>query len=115
MDMKLEVLVVPVTDVDRAKRFYQSLGFRVDIEYANGDYRIMQLTPPGSPTSIIIGKGITSAPRGPIDRMVLAVQDIVAARKELLSHGVEVSEVFHDVGGLFHHAGTDRGRGGRLP
>ena len=99
MDMKLEVLVVPVSDVDRAKRFYQSLGFRVDIEYANGDYRIMQLTPPGSPTSIIIGKGITSAPRGPIDRMVLAVQDIVAARKELLSHGVEVSEVFHDAGG----------------
>ena len=100
MDMKLEVLVVPVTDVDRAKRFYQNLGFRVDVDYeANKDYRIIQLTPPGSATSVIIGKGITSARRGAIDRLVLAVSDIEAARKELLSHGIEVSEVFHDAGG----------------
>jgi catechol 2,3-dioxygenase-like lactoylglutathione lyase family enzyme len=99
MDLKLEVLVVPVTDVDRAKTFYQSLGFRVDVDYANGDYRIIQFTPPGSAASIIIGKGIASGRPGPIDRMVLAVSDIVAARAELLSHGVQVGEVFHDAGG----------------
>jgi catechol 2,3-dioxygenase-like lactoylglutathione lyase family enzyme len=100
MDMKLEVLVVPVTDVDRAKRFYQNLGFRVDIDYAaNENYRVIQFTPPGSAASIIIGKGITSAQRGLIDRLVLAVHDVEAARKELLSHGIEVTEVFHDAGG----------------
>ncbi len=99
MDMKLEVLVVPVTDVDRAKCFYQKLGFRVDVDYANADYRILQLTPPGSSTSIILGKGITSAQPGSIDRLVLVVYDIEATREELLSHGVEVTEVFHDAGG----------------
>jgi catechol 2,3-dioxygenase-like lactoylglutathione lyase family enzyme len=100
MDLKLEVLVVPVTDVDRAKRFYEKLGFRVDVDYAaNQDYRIVQLTPPGSTASIIIGKGVTSAPRGPIDRLVLAVSDIETARAELLAHGIAVGEVFHDAGG----------------
>ncbi len=100
MDMKLEVLVVPVTDVDRAKRFYLNLGFRLDVDYlANDGYRILQLTPPGSAASIIIGNGITSGKRGSIDRLVLAVSDIEAARKELISHGVEVSPVFHDAGG----------------
>jgi catechol 2,3-dioxygenase-like lactoylglutathione lyase family enzyme len=100
MDMKLEVLVVPVSDVDRAKRFYEKLGFRLDLDYvANKDYRVIQFTPPGSEASIIFGKGITSAQPGSIDRLVLAVYDIDAARGELLSHGVEVSEVFHDSGG----------------
>src|ERR1044072_3923493 len=100
MDMKLEVLVIPVSDVDRAKRFYEKLGFRLDIDYtANEEYRVLQLTLPGSPASIIFGKGITSATPGPIDRLVLAVYDIEAARSELVSKGVEVSEVFHD-GGL---------------
>src|SRR6185369_8422308 len=100
MDMKLEVLVVPVTDVDRAKRFYQNLGFRPDVDYAADDnYRIIQLTPPGSTASIIIGKGITTVQRGPIDRLLLAVNDIEAARNELLSHGIEVSEAFHDAHG----------------
>jgi catechol 2,3-dioxygenase-like lactoylglutathione lyase family enzyme len=99
MDLKLEVLVVPVVDVDRAKKFYQSLGFRVDVDYATEDYRIIQFTPPGSAASIIIGKGITSGHLGPIDRIVLAVSDIVATRTELLSHGVQVGEVFHDAGG----------------
>jgi len=100
MEMKLEVLVVPVSDVDRAKAFYEKLGFRLDIDYvANADYRIMQFTPPGSEASIIFGKGITSARPGSIDRLVLAVCDIDAARSELFSHGVEVSEVFHDAGG----------------
>ena len=100
MDMKLEVLVVPVTDVDRAKRFYLNLGFRLDVDYvANQNFRVIQLTPPGSAASIILGKGITSARPGSIDRLVLAVYDIEAARDHLLSHGVEVSELFHDAGG----------------
>src|SRR5262245_43961940 len=100
MDMKLEVLVIPVTDVDRAKSFYQNLGFRLDIDYAaNEDFRVLQFTPPGSPASIIFGKGITSAPPGSIDRMVLAVYDIDAARDELRSRGADVGEVFHDAGG----------------
>ena len=103
MDMKLEVLVIPVTDVDRAKRFYLNLGFRLDIDYAapGGDYRILQFTPPGSAASIIFGKGVTSVQRGPIDRMLLAVSDIEAARAELVSRGIEIGEVFHDgAGGL---------------
>jgi catechol 2,3-dioxygenase-like lactoylglutathione lyase family enzyme len=115
MDMKLEVLVLPVSDVDRAKRFYEKLGFRLDIDYAaNDDYRALQFTPPGSQASIIFGKGVTSAPPGSIDRLIMAVYDIGAARDELVSQGIEVSEVFHDasggLGGGFH-TGTD----GRVP
>src|ERR1700722_13265593 len=111
MDMKLEVLVVPVSDVDRAKRFYEKLEFRLDIDYvANEEYRILQFTPPGSEASIIFGKGITSAQPGSIDRLVLVVYDLDAARGELLAHGVEGSEVFHDasggLGGGFH-TGTE--------
>ena len=99
MDMKLEVVVVPVSDVDRAKDFYKRLGFREDIDYVGShSYRVVQLTPPGSACSIIFGKGVTAAQPGSIDRLVLAVYDIAAARDELLSHGVEVS-VFHDAGG----------------
>src|SRR5262247_1867716 len=98
MDMKLEVVVVPVSDVDRAKAFYKRLGWREDIDFAAGDYRVVQLTPPGSGCSIIFGKGVTSAKPGSIDRLVLAVSDIDAARSELRSHGVEVS-VFHDAAG----------------
>jgi catechol 2,3-dioxygenase-like lactoylglutathione lyase family enzyme len=98
VNMKLEVVVVPVSDVDRAKDFYKRLGFREDVDYVGSDgYRILQLTPPGSACSIIFGKGVTSAQPGSIDRLVLAVSDIDAARDELLSHGVEVS-VFHDAG-----------------
>jgi catechol 2,3-dioxygenase-like lactoylglutathione lyase family enzyme len=100
MDLKLEVLVLAVSDVDRAKSFYQKLGFRLDIDYAADDgYRVMQFTPPGSEASIIFGKGVTSARPGSVDHLVLAVYDIEAARGELLSKGVEVSEVFHDAGG----------------
>jgi len=99
MEMKLEVLVIPVSDVDRAKRFYEKLGFRLDIDYAaNENYRVLQFTPPGSGASIIFGKGVTSAKPGSIDRLVLAVYDIEAVREELRSHGVEV-ETFHDAGG----------------
>jgi catechol 2,3-dioxygenase-like lactoylglutathione lyase family enzyme len=111
MDMKLEVVVVPVSDVDRAKAFYERLGFRLDIDHvANEDYRVIQFTPPGSEASIIFGKGVTSARPGSIDRLVLAVYDIDAARGELLSRGVEVSEVFHDAGGGLgggFHAGPE--------
>ena len=100
MNMKLEVVVVPVTDVDRAKSFYERLGFRLDIDFAaNAEYRVIQFTPPGSEASIIFGKGITSAPPGSIDRLVLAVYDIAAARAELGADGVEVSDIFHDAGG----------------
>lgn len=99
MDLKLEVVVIPVSDVDRAKDFYKRLGFREDIDVAVGnDYRAVQLTPPGSACSIIFGKGVTSARPGSIDRLLLAVSDIDAASKELAAHGVEVS-VFHDAGG----------------
>ena len=99
MDMKLEVVVVPVSDVDRAKDFYKRLGFREDIDFTGSDgYRAVQLTPPGSACSIIFGNGVTAARPGSVDRLVLAVDDIDAARAELLSHGVEV-KVFHDAGG----------------
>ena len=92
MDMKLEVVVVPVSDVDRAKDFYERLGFREDIDFAASDgYRVVQLTPPGSACSITFGNGITSARPDSIDRLVLAVYDIDAVRDELRSHGVEVS------------------------
>ena len=99
MDMKLEVVVIPVSDVDRAKRFYEKLGWRLDIDIAAGEnFRAIQFTPPNSEASIIFGKGVTSARPGSIDRLVLAVSDIDAARAELRSHGVE-SELFHDAGG----------------
>ena len=112
MDMKLEVVVVPVADVDKAKDFYQALGWRLDADFAAGeDFRVVQLTPPGSPCSIIFGAGITSAAPGSADGLQLTVTDIDAARAELTSRGAEVSEVFHDAGGVFRHAGAD----GRVP
>ena len=105
MDMKLEILFVPVSDVDRAKRFYEKLGFRLDIDYvANEDFRVIQFTPPNSEASIIFGKGVTSAQPGSIDPPVLAVDDIDATRDELIARGVVVSEVFHYGGGPFNNA-----------
>jgi catechol 2,3-dioxygenase-like lactoylglutathione lyase family enzyme len=105
MNMKLEVLVIPVSDVDRAKAFYEKLGFRLDIDYAaNEDFRVLQFTPPGSGASIIFGKGITSAKRGSVDTLILAVNDIAAARNDLIARGVEVSDVFHFAGGPFNNA-----------
>ncbi len=106
--MKLEVVVVPVSDVDRAKQFYESLGWRLDADFATGaDFRVVQLTPPGSQCSIIIGTGVTSAEPGSTQDLQLTVFDIEAARAELVDRGVDVSEPFHDVGGIFHHAGTE--------
>ncbi len=100
MDFKLELVAVPVSDVDRAKAFYSSLGWREDGDSRIGDdYRILQFTPTGSQASIIFGTGVTDAVPGSIDSLLLAVEDIDAARRELLARGVEVSEVFHDAGG----------------
>src|ERR1700730_11053593 len=105
VDMKLEVVVVPVSDVDRAKGFYEALGWRLDADFVgDGDFRVVQLTPPGSACSIILGSGVTPAAPGSADGLQLVVTDIEAARAELVDSGVEVSEVFHDAGGVFHHA-----------
>ena len=107
MDYKLEVVVVPVSDVDRAKDFYQALGWRLDADFATGpDFRVVQLTPPGSACAIIFGTGITTAPPGSADGLQLVAQDIEAARADLAARGAPVSDVFHDAGGVFHHAGT---------
>ena len=104
MDMKLEVVVLPVTDVDRAKTFYQAAGFREDFDYASGDdFRVVQFTPPGSEASIVFGKGITAAAPGSVDGLQLVVSDIEAARSDLIRRGVDVSGVFHDMGGVFYH------------
>jgi catechol 2,3-dioxygenase-like lactoylglutathione lyase family enzyme len=116
MDMKLEILFIPVSDVDRAKRFYEKLGFRLDIDYvANGDFRVIQFTPPNSEASIIFGKGVTSAQPGSIDRSVLAVNDIDVARDDLIARGVNVSEVFHYAGGPFNNAVQNPRVDGRDP
>ena len=104
-EMKIEVVVVPVSDVDRAKRFYAALGWRLDMDItADDEYRVIQFTPPGSSCSIIFGKGVTAATPGSGEGVHLIVPDIVAARAQLLSQGVEISEPFYDAGGLFHHA-----------
>jgi catechol 2,3-dioxygenase-like lactoylglutathione lyase family enzyme len=106
IDMKLEVVVIPVSDVDRAMRFYGGLGWRLDADFAAGDdYRVVQFTPPGSGCSVIFGKNVTAATPGSARGLYLIVSDIEAARDELLGRGVEVSEVFHDAGGVY--AGTD--------
>ena len=107
-EFRLEVIVVPVSDVDRAKRFYEGLGWRFDAEAAveDGD-RLKQFTPPGSGCSIIFGKGVTSAPPGSSQGLHLAVYDIDAARADLIARGVEVSATFHDATGIFHHAGNE--------
>ena len=108
MDMKFEVAVLPVSDVDRAKHFYKTLGWREDADFVgeNG-FRVVQLTPPGSAASIIFGSGVTTAAPGSARDLMLVVDDVEAAQAELADLGVRVSEVFHDAGGVFHHAGTE--------
>jgi catechol 2,3-dioxygenase-like lactoylglutathione lyase family enzyme len=102
VDTKLEVIVIPVSDVDRSKEFYRKLGWRLDADYESGkDFRILQFTPPGSGCSIIFGKNITAAAPGSAQGLYLIVSDIAAARAELLGRGVEVSEVFHDASGVY--------------
>ena len=106
VDMKLEIVVIPVSDVDRAKKFYGRLGWRLAADFAAGDdFRVIQFTPPGSECSVIFGKNVTAAAPGSAQGLYLIVSDIEAARDELLGRGVEISEVFHDAGGVY--AGTD--------
>ena len=96
VEMKFEVVVIPVSDVDRAKEFYARLGWRLDADFASGgDYRVIQFTPPGSGGSVIFGKNVTAAAPGSAQGLYLIVSDIEAARAELLGRGVEVSEIFH--------------------
>ena len=97
MDMKLEVVVVPVSDVDRAKQFYKGLGWREDADFVGDEsFRIVQLTPPGSGASIQFGVGLTAAPPGSLRGAYLVVEDIEAARAELAERGAPVSAVFHE-------------------
>ncbi|RZU41614.1 VOC family protein [Edaphobacter modestus] len=103
---KLEIVVIPVSDVDRAKDFYSRLGWRLDADYASGDdFRVIQFTPPGSGCSVIFGKNVTAAAPGSTQGLYLIVSDIAAARDELLARGVKLSEVFHDAAGVY--AGPD--------
>ena len=98
-DMKFEIVIIPVSDVDRAKEFYARLGWRLDAEFASGDdFRVIQYTPPGSGCSIIFGKNVTAAAPGSAQGLYLIVSDIEAARAELIGRGVEVSETFHNAG-----------------
>jgi catechol 2,3-dioxygenase-like lactoylglutathione lyase family enzyme len=107
VDMKFEVIVLPVSDIDRAKEFYDRLGWRLDADYENGDdFRVIQFTPSGSGCSVIFGKNVTPAAPGSAQGLYLIVSDIEAARDELVAHGVDASEVFHDAGGVY--AGTDQ-------
>ncbi|MGA3240284.1 MAG: VOC family protein [Bryobacteraceae bacterium] len=105
VDMKFEVVVIPVSDVDRAKEFYGRLGWRLDADFANGDdFRVIQFTPPGSGCSVIFGKNVTAATPGSAHGLYLIVSDIAAARGELVARGVDATEVFH-AGGV--NTGTD--------
>jgi catechol 2,3-dioxygenase-like lactoylglutathione lyase family enzyme len=107
-DMRLEVVQVPVSDIDRAKAFYASLGWREDADFdISEDFRIVQFTPPGSGCSIGFGKGLTTMEPGSVQRMELAVYDIAAAREDLISRGVEVSELFHGTPGEPPESGPD--------
>jgi catechol 2,3-dioxygenase-like lactoylglutathione lyase family enzyme len=105
VDMKFEIVVIPVSDVDRAKEFYAKLGWRLDADYDNGkDFRVIQFTPPGSGCSVIFGRNVTPAAPGSAQGLYLIVSDLEAARKTLLDRGVKISEVFHNEG---VYAGTD--------
>jgi catechol 2,3-dioxygenase-like lactoylglutathione lyase family enzyme len=115
VDMKLEVVLLPVSDVDRAKAFYESLGWRLDIDVAHGDFRGVQITPHNSQASIIFGKGITSAKPGSEQSLLLAVGDVDAARDDLIARGVDVSEVFHYAGGPMNNTGENPRVSGRDP
>ncbi|HEY9725192.1 MAG TPA: VOC family protein [Chroococcales cyanobacterium] len=111
-NMKLEVVVLPVSDVDRTKDFYKTLGWRLDADFVvSENFRVVQFTPPGSEASIIFGQGTSSSAPGSVQGLYLIVYDIEAARAELVDRGVEVSEVFHSINGVFPYGGTE----GRVP
>ncbi|MGY4920441.1 VOC family protein [Streptomyces sp. 900116325] len=104
MDLKLEMIVLPVSDIDRTKAFYEAVGFRLDVDYtASDDFRAVHFTPPGSECSIIFGEGMTSTAPGTTQSLYLIVTDIEEAHAELTGRGIDVSGVFHDAGGLLHH------------
>ena len=112
VDLKLEVVVLPVSNVDRAKRFYGSVGWRLDADFTNGeDWRVVQMTPPGSSCSVMFGQGLTTAVPGSVQGTFLVVDDVETARADLVGRGVNVSEVFHFDGSLLRAAGTK----GRVP
>lgn len=118
VDTKLEVVVIPVSDVDRAKKFYGSLGWRLDTDFAAGDdFRIVQFTPSGSACSIQFGTNVTSATPGSAQNLYLIVSDLEVARQELIARGVEVGEIFHEGtrGARFGHAGTNGRVAGPAP
>jgi catechol 2,3-dioxygenase-like lactoylglutathione lyase family enzyme len=117
MDMKLEVVVLPVSDVDRAKEFYENLGWRLDADVAVGDLRLIQVTPPGSDCSIQFGAELTTAEPGSARALYLIVSDIAAARDELVAQGIEASEVFHEgtPGARFNVPGTNGRVNGPAP
>jgi catechol 2,3-dioxygenase-like lactoylglutathione lyase family enzyme len=114
-NMKLEVVVFSVSDVDRAKAFYENLGWRLDIDMAAGDFRGVQMTPHNSEASIVFGKGVTPDNPGSAHSLVLAVDDLDAAREDSIARGVNVSEVFHYAGGPFNNAVENPRVGGRDP
>ena len=105
MDLKLEVIVLPVSDVDRAKAFYRGLDFRLDADFTKDDLRVIQMTPPGSPCSIIFGTSLTDAEPGSVQGLHLVVEDIEAARATLATQGAPIGQIFHAAGGVFPHAG----------
>jgi catechol 2,3-dioxygenase-like lactoylglutathione lyase family enzyme len=116
MDMKLEVIMLPVSDVDRAKEFYKKLGFREDIDVDKGEaFRFVQYTPPGSAASIFVGKGITTTEPGSVQGLVLVVDDIEATHAELVGKGVDAKGIFHDADGLFYHAHKNANEHGAQP
>jgi len=116
VDMKLEVVVIGVSDADRAKAFYENLGWRLDADFTKGDeFRIVQFTPPNSQASINFGKGVKSAKPGSVQSLTIAVTDIGAAREDLVARGMKVSEVFRFAGGPFNDTGENPRVAGRDP
>lgn len=116
MDMKLEVVVIPVSDVDRSLQFYKGLGWRLDADFATDEtFRVVQLTPPGSSTSVVFGTDVTTQPPGSAESLQLVVDDIDSARHELVGRGADPSELWHDADGVFHHAGSGNRAAGPHP
>jgi predicted enzyme related to lactoylglutathione lyase len=114
--LRLEVTALPVADVDRAKAFYEGLGWRLDADVTVDEhYRVVQFTPRGSPASIILGQGTTTMAPGSVQDLMLIVDDLDAARDELIRRGGDVSDVWHDTTGIFHHAGAEGRVSGRDP
>jgi len=108
LDMKIEIVVLPVSDVDRAKAFYANLGWKLDMDFVRGDaFRVIQFTPPGSGASVIFGRGISTATPGSVRGLYFVVSDIEAVRADLLARGAPVGEIFHDADGVFHRPGTE--------